>query len=105
MNSPLALHEATLSSIASRAALGALVLAGMLAGCAPAPVREPDALACPPAEKPVCPSPPAPVTPVPPSPPVEYRGKLVPASWLDLPAWGRESIGPALEAFARSCSV
>ena len=102
MNSPPALHEATLSSIASRAALGALALAGFLAGCAPAPVREPEALTCPPAEKPVCPSPLAPVAP---GPPVEYRGKLVPASWLDLPAWGRESLGPALEAFARSCSM
>ena len=105
MNSPLALDEATLSSIASRAALGALALAGFLAGCAPAPVREPDTLACPPAEKPVCPSPTTPVAPVPPIPPVEYRGKLVPASWPDLPAWGRESLAPALEAFARSCSV
>ncbi|HEX7559253.1 MAG TPA: MltA domain-containing protein [Usitatibacter sp.] len=106
MNSPLALHERTLSSIASRAALCALAFAGLLAGCAPAPVREasgaPDTMTCPPAEKPACPSPPGPVTP---TPPVEYRGKLAAASWLDLPAWGRESLGPALEAFVRSCGV
>jgi membrane-bound lytic murein transglycosylase A len=107
MNTPLELHERTLSSIASRAVLCALAFAGLLAGCAPAPVREasraPDTMACPPAEKPLCPSPP--VAPVTPPPPVEYRGKLVAASWLDLPAWGRESVGPALEAFVRSCGV
>ena len=109
MNSPLALHERTLSSIASRAALCALAFAGLLAGCAPAPVSEasraPDTLACPPAEKPACPSPPGPVAPVTPTPPVEYRGRLAAASWLDLPAWGGESLGPALEAFVRSCGV
>jgi peptidoglycan lytic transglycosylase A len=76
----------------------------MLAGCAPGPVREAQpAPLCTPAEKPVCPAPPASVAPVP--APVEYRGKLVPASWPDLPAWGRESLGPSLEAFVRSCGV
>ena len=77
----------------------------MLAGCAPEPVREAPqpAPVCPPAEKPVCPAPAAPV--VPPPAPVEYRGKLVSASWPDLPSWGRESLGPSLEAFVRSCSV
>jgi len=38
-----------------------------------------------------------------PSAPVEYRGRLQPASWLDLPAWGRESLRDSLEAFVRSC--
>lgn len=36
---------------------------------------------------------------------MDYRGKLVPASWLDLPQWGRESLGGSLEAFTRSCAV
>ncbi len=78
----------------------------MLAGCAPAPVREAQpAPVCPPAEKPVCPAP-APAAPaVPPPAAVEYRGKLAPASWPDLPDWGRERLGPSLEAFVRSCSV
>jgi membrane-bound lytic murein transglycosylase A len=30
---------------------------------------------------------------------------MQPASWLDLPGWGRESLRGALEAFARGCSV
>ncbi len=38
-------------------------------------------------------------------PPVEYRGKLQPAQWADLPAWGRESLAPSLAAFLRSCQV
>src|SRR5258706_280010 len=38
-------------------------------------------------------------------PPIEYRGTIVPASWLDLPRWGREPLRPSLEAFARSCAV
>jgi membrane-bound lytic murein transglycosylase A len=51
-------------------------------------------LACPPA------------TPAPaPASPVDYRGKLQPASWLDLPDWGRESFRGALEAVARGCAV
>ncbi|HEX7466400.1 MAG TPA: murein transglycosylase A, partial [Usitatibacter sp.] len=61
-------------------------------------------MACPPTEKTACPSPPGAVPPITP-PPIEYRGKLVAALWLDLPAWGRESLGPALEAFVRSCGV
>jgi membrane-bound lytic murein transglycosylase A len=92
--------------------LGALAIASLLAACAPAPPRETprvaEALVCPPAEKPVCPPPAAtpavPVTP-PPAPPVDYRGKLQPAAWTDLPGWGREGLRPALEAFVRSCSV
>jgi membrane-bound lytic murein transglycosylase A len=81
----------------------------LLAGCASAPpetARVPEPLICPPAPAPVCPAPGAPVTPIPaPAPPVEYRGKLQPASWIDIPDWGRESLRPSLEAFARSCAV
>ncbi len=52
-----------------------------------------------------CPAPvPAPVPPSP-TPPVEYRGKLQPVSWLAVPEWGRETLRPSLEAFARSCAV
>jgi membrane-bound lytic murein transglycosylase A len=59
---------------------------------------------CPPPEKAVCPAPsPAPIPPV--APAVEYRGKLQPASWLDLPGWGRESLRESLAAFTRSCAV
>jgi membrane-bound lytic murein transglycosylase A len=84
-----------------------------LAGCASPPppreiVRAPEPLICPPAEKPVCPEPgaaPTPVAPPAPAPAVDYRGKLVPASWVDLPTWGRESLRPSLEAFVRSCAV
>ena len=50
----------------------------------------------------MCPAP-APKLPAPPA--IEYRGKLVAASWVELPDWGRESLRPSLEAFARSCAV
>jgi membrane-bound lytic murein transglycosylase A len=77
----------------------------LLAGCATPPkeaARTTETLLCPPAEKLVCP----PAAPAPaPAPPVDYRGKLLPASWLDLPDWGRESLRGALEAFARGCAV
>ncbi len=81
----------------------------LAAGCATPPpaevARAPEPLICPPAEKPVCPpapaAPPAPVAP----PEVEYRGRLQPASWLDLPDWGRESLRGSLEAFSRGCPV
>jgi membrane-bound lytic murein transglycosylase A len=79
----------------------------LAAGCATAPTepaRHAEALVCPPAEKAVCPAPsPAPIPPAPPA--VEYRGKLQPASWLDLPGWGRESLRESLAAFSRSCAV
>jgi membrane-bound lytic murein transglycosylase A len=94
-----------LSSIARRRAC-VLAAMGLAAGCASEPPKEaaraPEALVCPPVEKPLCP-PPAEVAP--PAPPVEYRGKLEPASWLDLPGWSVESLRPSLEAFARSCPV
>ncbi len=83
------------------AALALLALAGGCASEAPRPAATVE-LVCPPVEAPVCPPAPAP-TPAP--PPTEYRGKLVPASWLDLPDWGRESLRPSLDAFARSCAV
>ena len=90
-------------------ALCAVALA-LLAACAsPPPPREAPLaaeLVCPPVEKPVCPAPTAPAPPTPaPTPPVDYRGKLVPASWLDLPDWRREPLRPALEAFLRGCPV
>ena len=59
-------------------------------------------LACPPMQTPACP---APATLPPPVPAVEYRGKLQPGSWIDIPDWGREAIRPSLEAFSRSCAV
>ncbi len=98
----------TLSTI-GRVAACAIAAAGLLAGCASEPPQEiaraPELLVCPPVEKPVCP-PAAPLpTPAPPPPPVEYRGKLQPASWLDLPAWGRESLRDSLEAFVRGCQA
>jgi membrane-bound lytic murein transglycosylase A len=87
------------------------MLLAILAGCtSPGPrevARAPEALVCPPAGKPVCPEPgttPVPV-PVPAPPVVDYRGKLVPASWLDLPRWGREPLRTSLDAFVRSCTV
>jgi membrane-bound lytic murein transglycosylase A len=92
-----------LSAIAGAAGFAA---AALLAACASAPPSEPAPaaiLACPPAEKPVCPAPAAPAVPAP--PPVDFRGKLVPASWIDLPEWRREPLRPALEAFVRSCAV
>ena len=93
----------------ARSTLAALAFAGVLAGCAPAPTREvaraPEPIICPPVEALVCP-PPA-VAPIPalPPPPAEYRGRLQPASWTDLPGWGRESLAPSLTAFLQSCQV
>jgi membrane-bound lytic murein transglycosylase A len=90
-----------LSSIAG------LACAAWLAGCASAPPPQtpiaPEALACPPVQTPACPATPAP--PPTPAPVVDYRGKLQPASWIDIPDWGREVLGPSLEAFSRSCAV
>jgi membrane-bound lytic murein transglycosylase A len=40
-----------------------------------------------------------------PTPPVLPRGKLVPASWADLPQWTSEPLRPALEAFVRGCTA
>lgn len=86
-----------------RIALCALI-ALAIAGCAtppPAPVaaKAPEALICPPAEKPVCP---APVAPVPPPEP-ELKGRLIASRWSDIPEWGRESVRDSLAAFTRGC--
>jgi membrane-bound lytic murein transglycosylase A len=77
------------------------------AAAAPKPAAAPkesavaaEPLACPPAPKPQCPTPTPPQTP-----PVEARGRLEAAPWNELPDWGRESLRPALDAFARSCQV
>lgn len=92
---------ASLSSIGIGAA--AAIVAVLLAGCAPVREAQP-ALSCPAVETPACPAP-APPPPVVPPSPVEARGKLVPAPWPDLPAWGRDGIAASLQAFVRSCDV
>lgn len=38
-------------------------------------------------------------------PEAEYRGRLQPASWRDLPEWGREPLAESLLAFVRGCAV
>src|SRR5207253_9346185 len=93
----------TLSSIA-RAAAGT-VLVALAAGCASPPKdasASAPALICPPPERLVCPTVPPP-TPAPTA--ADYRGRLQPAAWIDLPDWGREGLRSALEAFTRSCPV
>ena len=35
----------------------------------------------------------------------ELRGRLVPASWNDLPDWGADSLAPALTALLQSCTA
>ena len=83
------------------AALSAIAIA--LAACtSPAPRPRDTTLLCPPVEKPVCP---APTEPAKPPPTAEVRGKLVPASWGDLPDWPREPLRASLEAFVRGCAV
>jgi len=83
------------------AALAGCAAPEKVAGTKPAPPAVAP-LACPPAPKPACPAPP---TPAPPPPPVDYRGKLEPAAWGEIPDWGRERLRPALEAFVRGCAV
>jgi membrane-bound lytic murein transglycosylase A len=70
---------------------------------APQPQKPAQPPACPPAPQPVCPAP-APTQPPAPAP-FELRGKLAAAPWNEVPDWGREPVRPALDAFARSCSV
>ncbi len=115
MNTSNRTHPKAVSPVAERArplwsiaacAVAAATLA-LVGGCAaPEPVAQATPpLACPPAAKPVCPpAAPAPA-PAPAAPPVDYRGKLQPASWAALPGWGREPLRPALEAFVRGCAV
>lgn len=90
--------------------LVATALAILAAACAtpPEPVaKAPEALICPPVEKPVCPAVPAApkAPPAAPVPEVEYRGRLQAASWLDMPDWGREPLRESLVAFVRGCSA
>ena len=95
----------SLSAI-GRASGAACIISAVLAGCVSEPQQPPVApLACPPVGKPVCPQVQAPKEAQPPAPPVEYRGRLEAAKWADLPDWGRESLRPSLEAFAKSCPV
>jgi membrane-bound lytic murein transglycosylase A len=71
-------------------------------------MKAPEPLICPPAEKPVCPPAkpaPAPAPAPAPVPEVEYRGRLAPASWMDLPDWGREPLRDSLVAFVRGCAA
>jgi membrane-bound lytic murein transglycosylase A len=87
--------------------LAALLLA---AACAspPPPVAEkaPEPLICPPAEKAACPSTaPAPAPVATPIAEVEYRGRLQPASWVEIPDWGREPLRESLVAFTRGCAT
>ena len=91
-------------------AAATLCLALLAAACAtpPGPVAEkaPERLICPPAEKPMCPpGPAAPSAPAAPAPEVEYRGRLQPASWMELPEWRREPLRESLVAFVRGCSA
>ena len=93
-------------STIGRGCAAACILAALLAGCATEPQQaKVEPLVCPPVEKPVCPAAPGPKETLPPPPPVEYRGKLEAATWSDIPDWGKESLRPSLEAFARSCAV
>jgi len=89
-------------------------IALLAAACATPPAPDaripPDALLCPPVEKPVCPpvlvAPPPLHAPAPTLvPEAEYRGRLQPASWLELPDWGREPLRDSLLAFVRGCAV
>ncbi|HEX4943933.1 MAG TPA: MltA domain-containing protein [Usitatibacteraceae bacterium] len=94
-------------------AAASLWLVLLAAACATPPVpvaqKAPEALICPPVEKPVCPTlpPPAPSAPAAPTPvpEVEYRGRLQPASWMDIPDWGREPLRDSLLAFLRGCGA
>jgi membrane-bound lytic murein transglycosylase A len=93
---------------ARRAAVLALSLLAAACATPPAPVamKAPEPLICPPAEKPACP-PAASAAPAPapaPAPEVEYRGRLQPGSWMDLPDWGREPLRESLVAFVRGCA-
>ncbi len=89
--------------------LAPILLALLLAaGCASAPPARTaalpsESLICPPAEKPVCP--PATAEPPPSVPDPDFRGRLQPASWPDLPEWGRDTLRDSLGAFLRGCSA
>jgi membrane-bound lytic murein transglycosylase A len=99
-------HAPRLSALAAIVA-ASLALALLVSGCAtpPPPVAAVEPLVCPPVQAPVCPAPSTPPAPTPPAPPVEYRGRLQPSSWIEIPDWKREPLKPALEAFVRGCAV
>jgi len=100
-------------SARSTSALACAGVALLLAACASPPEKvaesAPESLICPPAKLPVCPpaapaSPPLAVAPVPaPVPEVEYRGRLQPAPWIELPDWRKEPLRDSLVAFVRGC--
>jgi len=100
-------------SARSASALACAGVALLLAACASPPEKvaesAPESLICPPAKLPVCPpaapaSPPLAVAPVPaPVPEVEYRGRLQPAPWIELPDWRKEPLRDSLVAFVRGC--
>ncbi len=102
---PLTLRDTT--RLAACAAFAVL-----LAACAtpPPPPKIAEPPACPATEKPVCPAaPPVATAPAPPPEPapvpeVEYRGRLQPAAWKELPDWGREPLRDSLVAFTRGCA-
>ncbi len=94
-------------SSTAAAACAAAALVALLWGCAEPQPRPTAPIAkapvCPPVERAACPPPAAPA-PAPP-PVYEYRGKLVPAAWTDLPDWAHETLRASLEAFVRGCPV
>lgn len=108
-------HAPTPRAARCRAAAG-LCLALLAGACATAPEpvarKAPEALACPPAEAPAPPpapvasaAPAAPPVAPPPIPEIEYRGRLQPASWAEIPGWGREPLADSLVAFVRGCAA
>lgn len=90
----------------------ALALVLVLAGCASSPPPAPppadppkpvEPMACVAAPAPVCPAPVLPPPPPPPEP--EYRGRLQPVTWADIPEWGKQPMRDSLVAFLRGCPV
>jgi membrane-bound lytic murein transglycosylase A len=85
----------------------------VLAACTSAPEKKevahaPEPLTCPPVVEPVCPQPPPlppQPPPQPPAPEPEYRGRLQPAAWSELPDWRKEPLSPALGAFLLGCAT
>jgi len=108
-----AMPQTPARSARSASALACAGVALLLAACASPPEKvaesAPESLICPPAKLPVCPpaapaSPPLAVAPVPaPVPEVEYRGRLQPAPWIELPDWRKEPLRDSLVAFVRGC--
>ena len=80
----------------------AVAAAAFVVACASPRVPPPaaQAAACPAIEKPVCP--PSPTSP--PATAPETRARLQPASWGELPDWGRD-LGASLAAFLKGCAA